>query len=84
MTGTFNAPGWVYYNVTADVAGDYLTQDHIGWCLKQTPPVPWVWINFYTRHQVPMPDYRPMLEITYAGPVAAERGSWGQVKALFR
>lgn len=83
-TGTFNPPGWEYWNVTADVAGERPSRTLIGWAALINPAVQWAWLNFYSSEQVPMPDYRPMLEITYGGAVPAESTSWSEVKALFR
>lgn len=82
-TGFFNPPGWTTFNVTADVIADK-NSGITGFAIKCTPLVQWVWLNFWSSEQVPMPDYRPMLEITYSGPVPAEESSWGDVKALFR
>jgi hypothetical protein len=81
FTDFFNPPGWVHYDVTVDVVGDYPAQTCVGWCLKQSP-LPWVWLNFWSSEQNPLPDYRPLLEITYNGPVPARTASWGEVKAL--
>lgn len=83
-TGTFNPPGWEYWNVTGDVAGERPTRTLIGWAVLMNPVAQWAWLNFYSGEQVPMPDYRPMLEITYSGAVPAATTSWSEVKALFR
>ena len=82
-TGTFNPSGFEYWNVTPDVVVDRpggLT----GWGVKMNPVVPWMWLNFYSSEQVPLPDFRPTLEIMYTGPVANEATTIDQVKALFR
>ena len=83
-TGFFNPPGWEYWNVTGDVIADrYLGTT--GWGVKMgNPEVPWMWLNFWSSEQVPMPDYRPMLEIMYTGPVSVERVTFDEVKALYR
>lgn len=83
-TGTFNPPGWAYWNVTPDVAGARPSGTLVGWAVKMNPLPQWAWLNFYTSEQVPMPDYRPMLEITYNTIVGAEASSWSRVKTLFR
>ena len=84
VTEWFTAPGWVTWNVTADVAAMRPSQNLIGWKMEMTPAVPYVWLNFYSSEQVPMPDYRPMLEITYISVVANEAASWSEVKSLYR
>lgn len=77
-------PGWAVWNVTVDVASERPSRTQIGWGLKMNPVMPWVWVNFYTSEHVPLPDYRPMLEITYSTVVADEATSWSKVKSLFR
>ncbi len=82
-TGFFNPTGWAYWNVTADVIVDRpggLT----GWCVKMTPQDPWWWLNFYSEEQVPLPDFRPVLEIMYSGPVATENQTLEGSKMLYR
>lgn len=83
VTGTFNPPGVVGYNVTADVIVDK-PGGMTGWAVKMSPEVQWMWLNFYSGEQVPMPDYRPLLEVIYIGPVATERATIDEVKALYR
>jgi len=87
-TGTFNPPGWAAWNVTPDVIGDVaggmINGWNSGWCLKIQGPSPVWWLNFWSDEQVPMPDYRPVLEITYSGPVASKNATWGSVKNLYR
>jgi hypothetical protein len=84
VTGTFNPSGWVSWNVTPDVITDYIVRQPAGWCVKDSPPVQWLWLNFWSREQVPMPDYRPTLEVTVSGAVPAEDHTWSDVKSLFR
>lgn len=83
ITGTFNPPGWEYWNVTGDVAAQRPSGTLIGWAVLMNPLPQWAWLNFNTSEQVPMPDERPMLEVTYSGAVPAEATSWSNVKALF-
>ncbi len=83
-TEWFEPSGWSVWNITGDVGAIRPSQNLIGWALKMNPPVPWVWLNFYSHEQVPMPDYRPMLEITYSTVVATEPTSWSEVKSLYR
>ena len=82
-TGTFNPPGWAYWNVTADVIAD-MSSGTTGFAVRVSPPVSWLWLSFWSSEQVPMPDFRPTLEIMYAGPVAMEPSSLDAVKALYR
>ncbi len=83
-TGAFNPSGWEYWNVTADVIADR-SLGTTGWGVKMSnPDDPWIWLNFWSSEQVPMPDYRPMLEIMYTGPVSVEGVSFDGVKALYR
>ena len=84
VTDGFNVTGWHYWNVTPDVVADAAAGTRTGWLVRCTPLVPWVWLNFWSREQVPMPDERPVLEITYSGAVAATPATWSGVKALFR
>ena len=85
VTATFNPPGWAAWDVTADVIADHAqNRSQTGWCVKFAQPLSWLWLNFYSREQVPMPDYRPQLVITYSGPVGAESSSWSEVKSLYR
>lgn len=84
VTSTFNPPGWATFVVTPDVIAAAAAGQDVGWALRCAPTVQNVWINLYTSEHVPMPDYRPMLEITYSGTVATEAGPFGSVKALYR
>lgn len=84
QTGTFVPPGWTYFNVTPDVIGDHVAGTDAGWCVEMTPIVPFKWLNFWSGEQVPLPDYRPTLEVVYSGPVVNESATWGSVKRLYR
>jgi hypothetical protein len=82
-TGTFNPPGQVYFDVTADVIADK-DSGITGFAVKMSPEIQWLWLNFWSAEQVPLPDFRPTLEIYYTGPVATEESSLDAVKALYR
>lgn len=84
VTDYFNVTGWHYWNVTPDVIADDAAGVRTGWLVKCQPPVPWVWLNFWSRERVPMPDERPFLEITYSGAVTTMPSTWTGVQALFR
>ncbi len=83
-TGYFNPSGWEYWNVTGDVIADR-SIGTTGWCVKMTnPDDSWIWLNFWSSEQVPLPDYRPVLEIMYTGPVSTEEVTFDGVKALYQ
>ncbi len=83
VTGWFE-PGWATWNVTADVAASPGGGTLIGWAVMMNPVTQGCWLNFYSREQVPMPDYRPMLEVSYIAAVPNEAASWSEVKSLYR